>query len=193
MNKKIIIIIAIICILLFPIRFQFFDGGSTEYKALTYQIIKWHRIDNNYESGYKEGIDIHLFPFNFKSFDYYTNTIPQRMEVIVNDKRYLAYTGSYSWCNDYNNCESAEKLMVSDFNSYEAIDISDSSSIKLKYNEVIDSITVYQDTFDNVYATLGKGDGLVIPSKKGKYMIKVCVKGENNNNKVDYYFLINKI
>ncbi len=46
-KKKIIIVIAIIVLLVlfFPIpRGTYEDGGTREYSALTYKIIKWHRL-----------------------------------------------------------------------------------------------------------------------------------------------------
>ena len=46
-KKKIIIVIAIIVLLVlfFPIpRGTYSDGGTREYSALTYKIIKWHRL-----------------------------------------------------------------------------------------------------------------------------------------------------
>jgi len=52
-KKKIIVIILIIFlfVLVVPIKFQYFDGGTIEYRSLIYKIIKWHRIDDYYENG----------------------------------------------------------------------------------------------------------------------------------------------
>ena len=47
MKKKVlitIVIVAIILILLFPIRLQLKDGGTVEYKALLYKVSKVHRL-----------------------------------------------------------------------------------------------------------------------------------------------------
>lgn len=190
MNKKTIIIIVLL-VLLFPIKFQYMDGGTKEYKALTYQIIKWHAINENYESGYKTGTEVHFFPNNFRSIDYYMNTEPYRLKVIYDDKSYYAYTGSFNWCNEYKNCQSVEKLMVSDFNSYEGITITNTTQIKLRLYYDIKKITVYKNSFDNIYRVLSPSDGLVIPSEAGMYMLKIEATSGNNN--VEYYFKINKI
>lgn len=46
-NRKIIvavIIAVVLAILLIPCRLQYKDGGSIEYKAVTYSITKYHRL-----------------------------------------------------------------------------------------------------------------------------------------------------
>lgn len=64
-NRKIIvavIIAVVLAILLVPCRIQYDDGGSAEYKALTYSITKYHRLAP-IESGrgFDEGWKIELF------------------------------------------------------------------------------------------------------------------------------------
>lgn len=56
MKKKIMIIVSlvILLILLFPTRHQLKDGGSVQYKALTYEIIKVHSLISEDEMN-KEG------------------------------------------------------------------------------------------------------------------------------------------
>lgn len=56
MNRKIIvavIIAVVLAILLVPCRLQYKDGGSIEYKAVTYSITKYHRgpISGKYLDG----------------------------------------------------------------------------------------------------------------------------------------------
>jgi len=77
MRKKkylIVFIIIVLLVLLFPIRAVYKDGGTKTYTALLYKIIVWNTIDFNEESGCKTGTEIHLFPNNFHSLDYYNNT-----------------------------------------------------------------------------------------------------------------------
>lgn len=79
MKKKIIIamIFVILLILLIPIPMHLKDGGTVEYKALTYKISKVHRLNNDSESGYVDGLIIDIFgkqiynsvPINVKVFD----------------------------------------------------------------------------------------------------------------------------
>lgn len=62
MKKKIIIgiVIAIILLLLIPIPKYFNDGGSIEFKAILYTITKYHKINENSETGYIDGIGIKI-------------------------------------------------------------------------------------------------------------------------------------
>lgn len=39
---------------MFPIPFHLKDGGTVEYKALTYKISKVHKLDLNKDSKYKK-------------------------------------------------------------------------------------------------------------------------------------------
>ena len=62
MKKKYLILLIIIVILLFPIKIRLKDGGTVEYKALTYKVSKVHRLnplDSN--SAYTTGIIIEIF------------------------------------------------------------------------------------------------------------------------------------
>ena len=63
MKKKIIIIIIIIVILfvlLIPIPMHLNDGGTIEYKALTYKISNVHRLTGDLEKEYEDGIIIEI-------------------------------------------------------------------------------------------------------------------------------------
>ncbi len=63
MKKKVIMVIMIIVILLVlfvPIPMYLNDGGTVEYKALTYKISKVHRIVEDLEKGYEDGIIIEV-------------------------------------------------------------------------------------------------------------------------------------
>lgn len=61
MKKKVMIvmIIVILLILLIPIPMRLRDGGTVEYKALTYKISKVHRLVQGL--GYEDGIIIEVF------------------------------------------------------------------------------------------------------------------------------------
>lgn len=62
MKKKILIIgiIIILLVLLVPIPRHLKDGGTIEFKALTYKVAKVHRLNDNNENGYDEGIRIEI-------------------------------------------------------------------------------------------------------------------------------------
>lgn len=48
------------------------DGGTTTFRSLSYIIIKWQSMDDDYEGDYKTGTEIHFFPNNFKGLDDYS-------------------------------------------------------------------------------------------------------------------------
>ncbi len=61
MKKKILIIVVILFLLIsfIPIPFRLKDGGSIEFRALTYKITKVHKLGKNLD--YEEGIIIEVF------------------------------------------------------------------------------------------------------------------------------------
>lgn len=65
-NKKIyiVIIIIVLIVLLFPLKEKYYDGGSIEYKSLTYRLIKYHKITEELEEKYIEGIKLDIFKRN---------------------------------------------------------------------------------------------------------------------------------
>lgn len=76
MNKKVkiaLIVLAVLIILVVPIKSTKDDGGTVVYNSLTYKIIDWHEENITYESGYKTGRDVYFFPKNFKSVAYYSD------------------------------------------------------------------------------------------------------------------------
>ena len=69
LKKKefIILIVCILLLLFFPIPLGAYeDGGTREYAALTYKLIKWHRIDGDY---IYTNTSVYWLPDNFKSID----------------------------------------------------------------------------------------------------------------------------
>lgn len=76
-NKKIVIIsivmIAILAILFVPIPTgQMKDGGTKTYSALTYKIVKWHRLIEPTETDDNpiyENVAIYWFPDNMKTYE----------------------------------------------------------------------------------------------------------------------------
>ena len=66
-KKLIIILIVLFLILLVPIPFHLKDGGTVEYRALTYQISNVHKINTSSKSGYDTGVIIKIL--GIKVFD----------------------------------------------------------------------------------------------------------------------------
>ncbi len=64
MKRKIaiaVIIAAALVILLFPTRIAYKDGGSVEYRAITYSVTKYHRISPYGRVAFLEGWKIEIF------------------------------------------------------------------------------------------------------------------------------------
>ena len=64
-SKSIWVLIAVIIILVFPVRSTYKDGGTKTYTSLTYKVIIWNQLDG------KHGMEKHIFPKNFHNLDYY--------------------------------------------------------------------------------------------------------------------------
>lgn len=65
-KKKVIVVIifvVIFIILFFPKREVNRDGGTTRYKSLVYEIIKYHELNSNYQLGYKTGLQVKMLGF----------------------------------------------------------------------------------------------------------------------------------
>ena len=192
MKKKIIIIA--ICftfvLLVLPMKYTYKDGGTKEYRAVLYNVIKWHSIDNNYESGYKTGTEFHFFPANLRRIDFYKNTIPQRMELFYNDNKYYANTLNYSWCNQYDNCSSREVLLIKNVDFKDSIKTNKDQMIKLMSPASINNVVIYKGTLDNMYSqNIEYTDEYIkTPNEKGDYVYILHCK--NGKNKVDYLFKV---
>jgi len=72
MKKKLAIamtIVAVLAVLLVPIKTQFREGGTTFYTAILYRVISWHAIIDEGEK--KTGTEVHFIPNNFHAYEYY--------------------------------------------------------------------------------------------------------------------------
>ena len=78
MKKKYLLIISLIIflILCIPIPMRLKDGGSVEYRAIIYQVVDVHRLNELCSTGYSEGIIIKILGmqvFNNTSCDIFVN------------------------------------------------------------------------------------------------------------------------
>lgn len=69
LRKAAVITAALILILfLIPVKFTYKDGGTVQYKAALYTVVKWNRIadieDDNYQN-----TSVYLFPGSLKGID----------------------------------------------------------------------------------------------------------------------------
>lgn len=62
MKRKIKVVIAVIVliILLIPIPIRYKDGGSVRYRAILYDVTKYHQLDSKSETGYNDGWKIKI-------------------------------------------------------------------------------------------------------------------------------------
>ena len=65
MNKKVLIfgVIIVLLVLLIPIPHRLKDGGTVVYKAIIYKVLKVHRLDENSETGYRDGLIVEILGF----------------------------------------------------------------------------------------------------------------------------------
>ncbi len=69
LSKKIwipVVVLVVLAVLFVPVSGVMDDGGTKVYSALTYKVIKWHRLLGMGE-GYYDATRVYLFPKNFKS------------------------------------------------------------------------------------------------------------------------------
>ncbi len=58
---KIILSIVLVLILLVPIPMRYKDGGSICFRAILYEITKYHRLDHDSVTGFRDGLKIRIF------------------------------------------------------------------------------------------------------------------------------------
>ena len=129
-------IMFILFILFAPVKFQYTDGGTVEYKSLSYKFIKWHRISNN--QSFYEGVDIYWFPNNMKQLEYYAPIqIPNVTVSNLNDE-IDCNSGSYNWTKTIGK---EEKHEISE--SIDPIDMNYDDELVLTKNKEVKINTEY--------------------------------------------------
>ncbi len=191
MKKKYIIILFILLfILLFPIKFHYKDGGTIEYRSLTYKIIKWNSLDEYSDNGVKTGTEIHFFPYNFKPIDYFREVRPPRFSLIYKDKKYYSNLLSYCWKNDY-------KALCVDTLGPE--DLNYKSIIEVDKNEIMNYGLFIPVSYINLIDENGKSidkveynnelETIKVPNVTGIYYLEVYYKCDEGS--VSYSFKLN--
>jgi len=100
MRKKwwILIIALVVIILFIPTKKMVNDGGTIEYSAVLYKVIKWNRMRVFEEN--KTGTEIYWFPENIHSLDYYDAPRPNAVAFGDASKYVVTNIGSYQWSKD---------------------------------------------------------------------------------------------
>ncbi len=93
MKKKIVIVLIVIVllVLLIPIPRHLKDGGTVEYRALTYKIAKVHKLNDDSSNGYETGTRILLF-----GKEIYSNVSLEKSENKKDDKQEINEGNKYS-------------------------------------------------------------------------------------------------
>lgn len=199
-----IVIPLFLILILFPFKSSYLDGGTCEYNSLIYKVIKWHRTNNNYESGYKTGKEIHLFPYNFFSVDYYDEVVPENLYVSINNQKIKASLNSYCYTSNTNKL-SREACVDSDYKVSEKyndkLDVKNNSKIELSIKfKKINNIKVYKYNNDKEWYRKPKLDksvsvifdkennSLNISGESGEYIVSIFTYFGSNN--VTYTFRV---
>ena len=69
LRKAAVITAALILILfLIPVKINYNDGGTVQYKAALYTVVKWNRISDIEDENY-QNTSVYLFPGSLKGID----------------------------------------------------------------------------------------------------------------------------
>lgn len=196
MKKKIriiLILISVLIVLLFPIKSTIWDGGTIEYRSLLYRVIKWHKLDNYYESGYKTGTEIYIFPFNLRPIDYYDKPKPSRLYISKDDKWYSSEVISYCWKNEYRkDCFDNEGILNTKYKFI--IKVNKNEEFIYEPNDiVINSINLYNDKgiVDYQVEFDSKLKKIKVPNLSGIYYLEMLYETDEGNAKYAFKLDIN--
>lgn len=196
MKKKwwILIIIAIVLILVFPIKLVYRDGGTVEYSAILYKVIKWNRI-RPYEEN-KTGTEVYFFPQNLHSLEYYDLPRPDAIAIHYSDKFVVANIGTYQWSKKVDGITShvnACGIGPLEMEYKETLKIVEGTNVKTTITNNVTEIKVYRYNGDEAELIVSNleydeenAELNVEKLEKGTYIIELLV--EDGNNKVRYSF-----
>ena len=189
------IIIFILLLLFVPIKFQYTDGGTIEYKSLSYKYIKWHRLRNN--GSFYEGTDIYWFPKNTKQLEYYAPIEIPIVTVSNKTNEITCNSGTYSWSKKIGKDvkhEVAASIDPIEMEYNEILVIENDKKIKINTEYTISDIMYIElkEEKETTYKTLeyekySKKINLN-KLKLGTYIIKFDIK--KDSNKASYSFKI---
>lgn len=143
MKRKIILILIIVfIILLFPIRMIYKDGGTKEYSAILYKVIKWNTLEG------KRGTEIYFFPNNLHSLDYYKDPQPEYIFIYNGNQKVQLNIGSYCLKkeNGLNKTICVTSQSPSSFKYEETLEIKVNDKLKLDNENInISKIEVFKE------------------------------------------------
>lgn len=209
-NKTLIIMsgvaIVILLILFVPLKIQYRDGGTVEYRAIAYRYIKWNTIRND-GSPLKQS-ELHWFPNNFHSLEYYKPVESPIVNVSSNNQQITCSKGTFQWSKTVDGQEIhliadvfkspihwtyKDKLTITDDNivtidtSYSIRDVK-CTEYKEEYSnsEIGSENPVFKELdFNNENKTIDFKD-----FENGTYIITFTI--HNDKDYVDYAFIVEK-
>ena len=183
MKKKIVIVLIVIVllVLLIPIPRHLKDGGTVEYRALTYKIAKVHKLNDDSSNGYETGTRILLF-----GKEIYSNVSLEKSENKKDDKQEINEGNKYSKVID----NTVIELTIPNDWKYEEEKVKkDDSSIfalKLLKDENNGSATLYYFKTDFGYCGTARinildRNGAVIAGTEMTFALEIYKKKFENN------------
>lgn len=160
MKKKILYLLpfAILLILFVPIKFQYRDGGTVDYRALMYRVIKWNKLNN--DGTYYQANDVIIFPNNFHSIEYYEPVELPNIYVSIDNEESSELTNTNVSANDEETIELPNTYVLSNNKEIR------SSSGSAHWSKVVDGKTI-SAIFDSIDPRDGNyKDGITINNQE---------------------------
>ena len=194
MKRKWWILVLIVLILVFPIKLVYRDGGTIEYSAILYKVIKWNRM-RPYEEN-KTGTEVYFFPQNLHSLEYYDSPRPDAIAIYYGDDFVVANIGTYQWSKNVDGITvhvNACGIGPLEMEYKEILEIVEGANVKTALSNDVTEIKVYKysDSHAELIDTtlqynIETQEINVKELEKGTYIIDMLV--EDGNNKVRYSF-----
>lgn len=187
------IVIFLLLVLFVPAKFEYKDGGTVEYKSLSYKYIKWHRIRNN--SSYYEATDIYWFPKNIYSLDYYA-PIDLPIVFVSNEAQGIKCNiASYNWTETVDKKEKWESGLSIDpvqMNYDDSLIINENKEVTINTEYTVTDVkyTEYKEKYKGndfapTYQVLDydkEEKNISLENlKEGTYIFKIEIKGEKSS------------
>lgn len=199
------IIIGILLILFVPIKFQYRDGGSVEYRAIAYRFFKWNKLMD--DGNYYNAENLHWFPNNFNSLEYYEPIHSPLVTVSTNNQEVTCTKGMFQWSKTV---DGENIMLIADvftsavhWNYNDMLTITDDNIVKINTPYYISNVkyTEYKEEYINDDFDYVRPDFLDINYdsqnktvalsnlETGTYIITFTI--HNDKDYADYAFKVN--
>jgi len=196
--------IGILLLLFVPIKFQYRDGGTVEYRAISYRFIKWNKLMDG--GNYYNGEDLHWFPHNFHSLEFYEPIQSPKVKVSVDTQEITCSKGTFQWTKtvDGQNIISIADVFTTPVHwSYnDVLSITDDNTVDVKTDYNISNVkyTQYKDEYTNseidsvraefIKMDFNKENKIIDLSNLENGIYIISFKIHNNKDYADYAFKV---